>query len=135
VSSLVTTTGSSIAPPPVCPSLSGVAAALPKGFPDDLPLPAGSRVLSTAVVGSGRTVRTARLQLPLGFRDSVKFFLAQLPAKGYVVGTGDAEAEEADIPAAQGHTSVTIKVRALPDACRSEALITVGGQADGPGES
>jgi hypothetical protein len=101
---------------------------LPKRFPAGLPLPAGSRVVSVATVASSAVI--ARVDLPTGFRDSVRFFLAQLPRRGFTVGTGDAEAEEADIPATRGHTTVAIKVRAVPDPCRAEALLTVGGGAE-----
>lgn len=122
-----TSSSTATAAEPSCPPEAGSPQALPQqasGFP----LPPGTTLLKSSEVAGGNDVVAVRLRVPLSFHASVKFFLEKLPEHGFVLGTGDSEAEEADIPATRGDEHLTLKVRALPDPCQSEAVLTSAGE-------
>lgn len=71
-------------------------------------------------------VQHVYFSVPMSFTDSVKFYLAELPRAGFVVGTGDSEESEADIPFDDGGQQFSLKLRGVPDPCRTDGLLTVG---------
>jgi hypothetical protein len=86
--------------PPVCPSPAatpgGQTRGWPAGFPARFPRPAGLRVVAVSSEPGG--IRLARFTSTLGLRASVLVALHALPAAGFRLGRGDAEANETDIP-------------------------------------
>lgn len=68
----------------------------PAEVPADLPKPRSIAISESVVQDSG--LRVVRFSNPVGLRDNVVFVVEALPAAGYVLGRGDAEAQEADAP-------------------------------------
>jgi hypothetical protein len=106
-----------------CPRPTGAAALWPVGVPAGVPLPPGSTI-DTATTDNG--TQRIRFHLPLSFRESVLLYLSGLRDNGFTVGTGDAEAEEADIPFSGKGAELSLKLRALPDPCLTEGVLVAG---------
>lgn len=51
-----------------------------------------------------------RFTLPVDFHAAVRYFLTALPGARFVLGTGDSEAEAADIPFSHGGVHASLKV-------------------------
>lgn len=102
-------------PPP------GAASAWPTDAPTGLPVPPGLKITSIQ--------RTPNIVIAFtvadDFHATVRFLLAALPKAGFTLGTGDAEAEEADIPLSRGsaHASIKVNDRAT---CLTGGLLAVG---------
>jgi hypothetical protein len=109
--------------PAACPRPTGPAVHWPAGVPAGVPLPPGSTI-DTATTDNG--IQRIRFHLPLSFRESVLLYLSDLPDNGFTVGTGDAEAEEADIPFSGKGAELSLQLRALPDPCRTEGVLVAG---------
>jgi hypothetical protein len=103
-----------------CPSVTAAAAPWPRGVPADLPKPPGAVVRSQQTTAAH--VHVVRLSTPLSLRDSVLFVLRRLPKAGYVLGHGDAEPDEADVPFARGDLRGQLKLTAV-SACRTDWLL------------
>lgn len=106
---------------PTCPAPTATPLAQwPAGVPADLPKPPGAR-LESSVVQPGN-LRVTRFATPTSFRDGILFVLNHFPKAGFVLGRGDEESGEADVPFARG--SVRAAVRMLATAtCRTEWLL------------
>jgi hypothetical protein len=79
----------------------------PAAVPANL-LPPGTVLTASKDLGDGRTLIGGIV--PTDFRTAVQFYLTELPAGGYVNGTGDAEMDEAEAlftgPGVQGKWKV-----------------------------
>ena len=108
-----------------CPSPAATDAAWSDGVPDEVPLPDGSEMTASdddAATG----VQHVYFSVPMSFTDSVRFYLSELPRAGFTLGTGDSEESEADIPFDDGSRQFSLKLRGVPDPCRTDGLLTVG---------
>ena len=108
-----------------CPSPPATDATWSEGVPDDVPLPPGSD-MTAGDEDAATGVRHVYFSVPQSFTDSVKFYLAELPRAGFTLGTGDSEESEADIPFDDGSRQFSLKLRGVPDPCRTDGLLTVG---------
>lgn len=117
-----TTTSPSSSPSP-CPVPSGSGDPWPAGVPDELPKPAGITVGPVTHQAGGLTV--VRFSNPVSLRQNVLFVVKQLPAAGFVLGRGDAEATEADAPFQKGDVRGLLRMAATAD-CRTEWLLAFG---------
>jgi hypothetical protein len=88
-----------------CPPAKG-SAVWPKQAPKKLPVPAGLRVVSV----QEKPNVVIRFTVPDDFHNTVRYLLAALPKAGFTLGTGDSEAEEADIPFAGAGVHASIKI-------------------------
>ena len=88
-----------------CPAAPS-AAAWPADAPAGLPVPPGLKITSIQ--------RTPNVVIAFtvaeDFHVTVRYLLDALPKAGFTLGTGDAEAEEADIPLSRGAEHASIKV-------------------------
>jgi hypothetical protein len=84
--------------PPPCPHPAS-RPAWPPGVPSGFPWP-GGRV--TRVDRTKPDLLQVRLEAPLSLRESALFVVRRLPAAGFRLGRGDAEATELDAPFAKG---------------------------------
>lgn len=110
-----------------CPSPTGDAQSWGADVPDDIP------GLPGMTVESGDTtqgVQHVYFTVPMSFTDSVAAYLEQLPAAGFTLGTGDSEESEADIPFSKGDRQFSLKLRGVPDPCRTDGLLSVGGEPE-----
>lgn len=121
--------GSSVAAPAVtvrptptaCPSpTGGPVTPWPRGVPADLPMPPGAVVSSQETTSAH--VHVVRFSTPLSLRDSVLFVVERLPRAGYVLGHGDAELSEADVPFVRGSLRGQLKLTGV-SACETEWLL------------
>ena len=105
---------------PTCPP-AGAAQAWPTGVPAGLPAPPGLHV--TSVQRSPNFV--VRFTVPGDFHATVRYLLDALPQAGFTVGTGDSEAEEADIPVSRGTDHASFKVNDQAT-CVTGGLLALG---------
>lgn len=108
-----------------CPSPTGLAQPWGGDVPDDIP------GLPGMTLDSGDTtqgVQHVYFSVPMSFTDSVAAYLEQLPAAGFTLGTGDSEESEADIPFSKDGRQFSLKLRGVPDPCRTDGLLSVGGE-------
>jgi hypothetical protein len=105
---------------PSCPA-PGAAQAWPKGVPAALPAPPGLRI--TSVQRSPNVV--VRFSVPDDFHATVRYLLEALPKAGFTLGTGDSEAEEADIPVSRGADHASFKVNDQ-GTCVTGGLLALG---------
>lgn len=82
-----------------CPSAPGAAAHWPHQLPADLPRPPAATVQGTTSTGA---VTIVRFTTATSLRDAVLFVVDKYPHAGYLLGRGDAEANEADAPFVHG---------------------------------
>ena len=108
-----------------CPSSTAAADDWGSGVPADVP-----RLAGTKVTGGETTqgVEHVSFTAPSSFSDAVAFYLQQLPAAGYHLGTGDAEESEADIPFDKGGRQFSLKLRGVPDPCQTQGLLAIGAE-------
>lgn len=110
-----------------CPGSSAAADAWGSGVPADVPRLAGMHVTGgEATQGVEHVTFTA----PTSFSDAVAFYLQQLPAAGYHLGTGDAEESEADIPFDKDGRQFSLKLRGVPDPCQTQGLLAIGAEPE-----
>ncbi|MFN2519363.1 MAG: hypothetical protein ABR604_10070 [Jatrophihabitantaceae bacterium] len=102
-------------PPP------GHGQAWPREAPAGLPVPPGLRI---ATIQRAPNV-VIRFSVPDAFRATVRYLLAALPKAGFTLGTGDSEAEEADIPFGRGAVHASIKIND-GGSCRTNGLLALG---------
>jgi hypothetical protein len=110
-----------------CPSPAGDAQHWGGDVPSDIPR------LPGMTVDSGDTtqgVQHVYFSVPMSFTDSVASYLEQLPAAGFALGTGDSEESEADIPFSKDGRQFSLKLRGVPDPCRTDGLLSVGGEPE-----
>lgn len=88
-----------------CPPAKG-SQAWPGLAPDRLPVPGGLHIESV----QQRPNLVIRFSVPDDFHATVRYLLTALPKAGFTLGTGDSEAEEADIPFSRGDVHASIKV-------------------------
>jgi hypothetical protein len=70
-----------------------------------------------------------RFTVPDDFHATVRYLLAALPKAGFTLGTGDSEAEEADIPLSRGDVHASIKVSDA-GTCLTEGLLGLAAEQD-----
>lgn len=103
----------------------------PAPVPADLPVPPGSTVKDTRKTADGLTIVQFTTSAPL--RDGLLFVVNELPAKGFVLGRGDAEAAEADAPFVKGAVRGLFRM-IVRDACTTDWLLAVTDRTlGGPG--
>lgn len=103
-----------------CPA-PGAAAAWPKEAPAGLPQPPG-----LAIESIQRTPNiVVHFSVPDDFHTTVRYLLDALPSAGFTLGTGDSEAEEADIPFSKGADRASIKVNDQGN-CQTSGLLAIG---------
>lgn len=68
----------------------------PAGLPEDFPLPAGTILTGTRTPLPGALLVDAVVPVPIG--EAKRFFTEELPPKGYQLGRGDSEGDEAEAP-------------------------------------
>jgi hypothetical protein len=93
--------------------------------PARLPVPAGLHIVS--VQHKPNTV--VRFTVPDDFHATVRYLLEALPKAGYTLGTGDSEAEEADIPISRGDVHASFKVSDV-GTCETEGILALGTEPD-----
>ena len=110
-----------------CPSSSATPAAWGSDVPADLP-----RLAGMEVTGGDETagVQHVTFTAPSSFSDAVAFYLQQLPAAGFRLGTGDSEESEADIPFDKGGQQFSLKLRGVPDPCQTQGLLSIGAEPE-----
>jgi hypothetical protein len=99
--------------------------AWPKQAPQGLPVPAGLKINNVQT----RPNTVIRFTVPDDFHATVKYLLDALPKTGFTLGTGDSEAEEADIPFQKGADHASIKVN-VGGTCRTNGLLAVASTSD-----
>lgn len=111
---------------PAC-AKAGPSVSLPAGLPSGLPLPPGT-VITTAETLSGGVVRI-RGTIPSDIKKTLAFFQHSLPAAGYELGVGDAEADEAESEFMGNGYGGGWVVRTIPDCPGALSLILAVGPA------
>lgn len=106
--------------PSSCPSPTTDGEPWPADVPADLPKPAAITVATSTVQDSG--LHVVRFSNPVGLRDNVVFIVNALPAAGYVLGRGDAEALEADAPFQKDNVRGILRMVSSSD-CATEWLL------------
>jgi hypothetical protein len=98
---------------PACPPARGPAASWPTGFPKDFPtLPS----LSLGTVENNPSgIKIAEWSSPVDLRSAVLFAVQALPKAGFVIGRGDAELYEADIPFARANVRGLLRIDAASE--------------------
>ena len=107
---------------PTCKPAPTAAYAWPKPVPADLPKLPGATLGQTKQTADGLTV--VRFSTATSLRDGVLFIVKRLPAAGYVLGRGDAEATEADAPFNKGDLRGVLRGISR-EACSTEWLLAV----------
>jgi hypothetical protein len=79
-------------------------------------------------------VTAIRFRTPDSLRAAVLWALDALPPAGFVVGRGDAEPSEADVPFRGGGLNGVFRI-GVADACRTEWLLAYTGVYVGPATS
>jgi hypothetical protein len=97
----------------------GNAVERPAAVPRNL-VPPGTVLTSNKNLGHGRTLVGGIV--PSDFGSAVQFFVTKLPAAGYVLGAGDAEANEAEALFTGGGVSGRWKVNGIPTCPGTVAL-------------
>ena len=106
-----------------CPAAS-TAAHWPKQAPAHMPVPPGLHIVR--VQRSPNVV--IRFTVPMDFHASVRYLLDAIPKAGFTLGTGDSEAEEADLPFSHGAQHASLKIND-GGRCLTNGLLAVGGEA------
>jgi hypothetical protein len=70
-----------------------------------------------------------RFTVPDDFHATVRYLLAALPKAGFTLGTGDSEAEEADIPLSRGNQHASLKINDR-GTCLTGGLLALGVERD-----
>jgi hypothetical protein len=107
---------------PTCTPAPAVAYTWPKPVPADLPKLPGVTLGQTKQTADGLTV--VRFSTATSLREGVLFIVKRLPAAGYVLGRGDAEATEADAPFNKGDLRGVLRGISR-EACSTEWLLAV----------
>lgn len=94
----------------------------PDGIPGDLPKP--PTAVRSQVMTRSQGVTLVRFSTTRGLRESILYVVKALPAAGFTVGRGDAEASEADAPFIKaGQQGIMRMVSVSP--CRTDWLVAV----------
>lgn len=108
---------------PTCkPAAANATYTWPKPVPTDLPKLPGATLGQTRQTPDGLTI--VRFSTSTSLRDGVLFIVKRLPAAGYVLGRGDAEATEADAPFNKGDLRGVLRGISR-EACATEWLLAV----------
>lgn len=107
---------------PACAPSTSAALDWPKGVPADLPKPPAATAATTQNREDGLTVVTFSTAATL--REGVLFLVKALPAAGYTLGRGDAEATEADVPFVKGGVRGVLRMVAV-EQCRTDWLLAI----------
>jgi hypothetical protein len=106
-----------------CPTVTDSNDSWPAGVPNGVPLPSGGSIDSST---SANGVQRVQFEVAMSFGDAVRFYLAQLPRHGFVLGAGDSEAAEADIPFRNHTRELSLKLGGLADPCQTEGILIIG---------
>jgi len=108
-------------PPVACPNRP-TTLQWPDGVPNELPKP--PTAVRTAVTAGAQGVTLVRFSTTSSLRESILYVVKALPAAGFTVGRGDAEATEADAPFINsGQQGIMRMVSVAP--CRTDWLVAV----------
>ena len=116
--------GSTVVTRPTCPPGSA-ADRWPAAAPTGLPVPGGLHVVSV----QRKPNVVIRFTVPDDFHNTVRYLLAALPKAGFTLGTGDSEAEEADIPVSKGDVHASFKISDAGP-CLTDGLLGLGVEPD-----
>lgn len=94
----------------------------PKAFPQDLPRLPGAVLGETKKTADGLTI--LKFSTDTSLRDSIIFIVRKLPAAGYTLGRGDAEATEADAPFTKGDLRGVLR-GASTELCKTQWILAV----------
>ena len=97
--------------------------AWPALAPAGLPVPKGLHIVSV----QRKPNAVIRFTVPDDFHTTVRYLLDALPAAGFTLGTGDSEAEEADIPLSRGNMHASIKVNDA-GTCLTDGLLALAAE-------
>ena len=97
----------------------------PAEAPTGLPVPGGLHLVSV----QRKPNVVIRFTVPNDFHNTVRYLLAELPAAGFTLGTGDSEAEEADIPVSKGDVHASFKISDAGP-CLTDGLLGLGTEPD-----
>ena len=114
--------------PPPCPSVTTPKATKwPAYVPADLPRPEHATIQQAQTTSDG--VHIVRFTTQTSLRTGVLFVVEKLPKAGYVLGRGDAEANEADAPFVHGNTRGLVRMLAIEPCKTLWLLATVDASA------
>jgi hypothetical protein len=108
--------------PPTCAPATTAALTWPKGVPADLPKPPAATAARAQDRSDGLTVVT--FSTASNLREGVLFLVKALPAAGYTLGRGDAEATEADVPFVKAGLRGVLRMVAV-EQCRTDWLMAL----------
>lgn len=103
----------------------GASDSWPSIVPSGLPRPDGMHVVSV----QRKPNVVIRFTVPQDFHATVRYLLDAIPAAGFTLGTGDSEAEEADIPLSRGAEHASIKVNDAGN-CQTDGLLALTREHD-----
>lgn len=101
----------------------------PAKVPADLPKPPDAHIDDSLTAADG--VHIVKFTTPTSLRESVLFVVRELPKAGYVLGRGDAEAQEADAPFVRGNTRGLVRMLEAGECVTQWLLATVDMTAQG----
>lgn len=107
-----------------CPA-AGAGQAWPKDVPTAMPVPPGLKIVSV----QRQPNVVVRFTVPQDFHATVRYLLGALPNAGFTLGTGDSEAEEADIPVSRGTEHASFKVNDQAT-CVTGGILALGAESD-----
>lgn len=102
----------SLPPLASCPTPTRDGSAFPPGEPSRLPHPAFA-TSATAVPVEVAGVQLLKFTTAMSLRDAVIFVTEQFPEAGWVIGDGDAEGHEADVPFSKGTVHGKLRLSGL----------------------
>lgn len=108
--------------PSPCPRAAHPGQRWPADIPADFPRPPGAVITRSFRTQSG--LRVVEFTTPMSLRDGVLFLIRALPAAGYVIGRGDAEATEADAPFAKGTVHGALRLT-ITSPCSTSWILAV----------
>src|SRR3954469_21262837 len=116
--------------PSACPGLaqpSGIRN-WPRPLPADLPRPPGSNHAKVAL--GNTTLTVVSFDSPISLREAVLFVLGQFPKKGFLLGRGDAELNQADAPFGRQGFFGQVRINGSGP-CSTQWLVAVGAAQGG----
>jgi hypothetical protein len=111
---------------PEC-AAAGAVVTLPDAFPDDFPLPAGTRITDVQETDDG--VLLVGGVIPGSLSAAATFFSDEVPAAGFEAGEGDAEQDEAEASFWREGSEGSWKVHSILD-CPTAVTLTVAIASD-----
>lgn len=111
----------------VCTAATG-SLTWPAAVPRDLPKPPGGKVTAVKKLppptAGGKAGVVASLTAPAGLRDEVVYVNRTFPLAHFVLGRGDAEKDEADIPFTRADVTGELRLRRTGE-CQTTWILTV----------